>query len=105
MQRFWVSWIESEEDFRPLTYPPNEAIIGWWCSGYTEKNEATLCACVDAENQTAALEAIDRDWPGKKVWRFLEFRPSDWVPGDRFPLSDWMSERFKVSLSQEGVSE
>jgi len=28
-------------------------------------------------------------------WRFFEERAPDWMPGDRFPLSDWSKERIK----------
>lgn len=32
--RWWLSWVQTTEDVRPLTDPPNENILGWWCSGY-----------------------------------------------------------------------
>lgn len=31
-------------------------------------------------------------------WRFFEHdKGSDWIPGDRFPLADWMKERFGLA--------
>jgi hypothetical protein len=48
---YWISWVQPTNDYRPLAYPPHEAILGWWCSGYAEDG-ATLCAMVTAESET-----------------------------------------------------
>lgn len=95
--RFWISWEERSPDHRPLTDPPNVAILGWWCSGYGD-GYATLCALVEARSERAAKAAVDQDWPavGRRVWRFVEERDADWLPGDRFPMSGWMRTRAEV---------
>jgi len=93
--RFWISWIQQTEDFRPINYPPNEAILGWWCSGCTADEEPILCACVDAQDDSDAEHWINKEWPEASEWRFFQERPGDWIPGDRFPLSDWMKPRFQ----------
>lgn len=94
--RFWISWYETSEDHRPLTYPPNQAVLGWWCSGYRcFDNAAAICALVEAESEEEAENAILQDWPGEKEWRFLSQVEKDYDLGDRFPLSDWMKERIK----------
>ena len=94
--RYWISWFQPGEDYRPLTFPPNEAIRGWWCSGYTD-TQSVLCAVVDAKSEKEAEDAILMDWPDLYEWRFIEIKPNGWVPGDRFPPSDWMVERLTKS--------
>lgn len=99
-QRYWASWLQPTEDYRAVNFPPNEAIIGYWCSGYgSDKDDCAvpiLCAVIDAENLEAARTAVLRDWPEWKEWRFIEEREPDYQPGDRFPIdeSEWMQERF-----------
>lgn len=99
--RFWISWIQRTADYRPLTFPPNAAILGYWCSGYDGDDYAVMCAAVDAEDATKACIAIFEDWPEAKDdmlangWRLFQHdKDDDWRPSDRFPLSDWMEERF-----------
>lgn len=93
--RFWISWEERSEDYRPLTDPPEAAIIGWWCSGKAgDGSFSTICAWVEADSEEAAQSTIVRDWPGDdRVWRFVNAVADDWRPGDRFPLSDWSKKR------------
>lgn len=92
MSRFWISWSQPGDDYRPLTFPPNEAICGWWCSGSGERG-VSLCAVVDAVTQTEAENAILKDWPDLYEWRFCEPKKNGWIPGDRFPPSEWMKAR------------
>ena len=92
--RFWVSWIQQTCDHRPLTYPPNDGILGWWCSGYDASGDAVLCAVIEAEDADAVRSVVVRDWPEASVWRCFEPRDCDWKPNDRFPLADWMRLRF-----------
>ena len=91
--RFWLSWYEESEDYRPLTFPPNEAILGWWCSGYCSDDSSTIVALVEAGSEEAAWKAVRLDWPEAVRERFCEAREDSYLPGDRFPLSDWMKER------------
>jgi hypothetical protein len=97
--RFWMSWNETSHDYRPVTSPPNKAILGWWCSGEAgDGSYFTLVAWVEAKNEKEAKTAIQKDWPLRgREWRFIEEREPDWLPGDRFPLSDWSKKR----LNQE----
>jgi len=96
--RYWLSWYEISEDHRPLTFPPGEAILGWWCSGYDD-NASILCAVVEAKSEDAAWEAVAKDWPGPTRKRFCEAKDADWKPGDRFPPSEWMVDRFAKGKS------
>jgi hypothetical protein len=93
--RFWVSWVQTTEDFRPLTDPPNRAILGWWCSGETDRG-VTLCAAVKANSPSSAEQAVMIDWPeAAGEFRFVEEQSTDWTPGDRFPITrDWEKKRF-----------
>lgn len=94
--RFWLSWIQPYEDYRPLTDPPHKAVIGWWCSGFDASDQAILCALVVAPSEDAAKAAIGESWPETKAledWRFCESKRCGWLPGDRFPLTAWERKR------------
>lgn len=93
--RFWISWVQKTEDYRPINYPPNSAILGWWKSGIDSNDRAILCACVEAESQDAAEKALCIEWPeNERSSRFFDQVADDYQPGDRFPQSDWMKPRF-----------
>jgi len=92
MKYQWISWHQPTEDYRPLTFPPNKAIIGWWCSGYHSDGTSILCALVKAGNADAAKAAVLQDWPEAEVWRFC-VEKEDAMLSDRFPFTDWMLER------------
>lgn len=94
--RFWISWVQRTDDYRSFTFPPKESILGWWCSGYDADEKAILCAVVEAKSVAAAWLAVHAEWPEaeRSNARFCEVKSSDFVPGDRFPLSDWMKARF-----------
>ena len=96
--RFWLSWYEKAEDYRPLTFPPNKAICGWWCTG--EGSDGwTLCATVDARNEKSAWSAVRKDWPGA-IERFTNVEDEAFTPPqDRFPQSDWMIPRLCSNLT------
>lgn len=89
---FWISWVQPTDDYRPMSFPPNDSVMGWWCSGSAE-NGATLCAMVKSDSEQNAQEAIRKDWPEAQEWRFCEPK-TDLELGDRFPLNDWMKPRF-----------
>ena len=93
MKRFWCSWHQPTADFRPLRDPPNDAVLGWWCSGERGDGVAILCALVRANSAGEVERAIEGDWPEATEWRFVEERTANWLPGDRFPLRDWMLQR------------
>jgi hypothetical protein len=95
LMRFWLSWNETSHDYRPVRSPPNPAVLGWWCSGEAgDGSYFTLVAWVEAKNEKGAKAAIQKDWPLRgREWRFVEEREPDWLPGDRFPLSDWSKKR------------
>ncbi len=91
--RFWLSWHQPSEDIRPLHFPPLEGILGWWRSGENATGEATLCALVRSTDEDGAKRAVLKDWPEAERWRFCNAVEDDYVPSERFPLSDWMKER------------
>jgi len=97
MMRFWLSWYETATDHRPLTFPPNAAILGWWCSGERCSDEASiLVAIVEGDDEDAAKAAVVKDWPGEKEWRFCN--EWDGKLSDRFPPQDWMIPRLKAGI-------
>jgi hypothetical protein len=95
-KRYWISWVQTSEDYRPLTYPPNAAVLGWWCSG-TNHDGAILCAVVAADSKQEAVSAVLIDWPeiNGDFLRFCDEYASDFKPADRFVIKDWMKERFQ----------
>lgn len=96
VKRFWVSWVQPTNDPRPITYPPNDAICGWWVSGYDSEDQAIICAVVEAAKEIEVRRVLITDWPevaGVESLRFCEEKPLKWQPGDRFPPSDWMRGR------------
>lgn len=104
MRRFWVSWHQPTEDERPLTFPPNPAILGWWRSRYSCQHERDLpvvpilCALVEAENEDAVQVAVLHEWPEAEtaIWRLFNEVAANWLPSvDRFPPSDWMLKRME----------
>lgn len=88
----WISWVQPGHDVRPLNFPPNESVMGWWTTGYTE-NGQTLCAMVRAASWEEAHSVVLLDWPEAGAWRFCKHSSSP-VLSDRFPLEDWMRERY-----------
>lgn len=97
-KRFWLSWNEKNEDVRPLTFPPNPAVLGWWCTGEAgDDSYSTMVAWVEARNESEAKVAVLKDWPGNHEWRFVEECALDWFPNERFPLSDWSKKRISRS--------
>jgi hypothetical protein len=81
--RYWISWYQPTEDWRPL-----KTGIPHWCTGFTGSTptEYTICAIVDADNEDAAKTRILEDWPEAHNWRFCSPRPDDYMPPtDRFP--------------------
>jgi hypothetical protein len=100
MSLFWLSWEQPTEDYRPLTYPPNEQILGWWCSGSggLDDDYFTICAYVEAEGDAEARAAVLKDWPEAfdrdSDWRIFQVREK-YQPSDRFPPEDWMLPRLE----------
>lgn len=94
MNYYWCSWIQKSEDYRPLNYPPNEQVLGWWCSGYDGKNNPIICAQIKAQDEENAKLVVQTDWPEMYEWRFIN-KENDLNLSDRFERKDWMVERVK----------
>ena len=93
MKNFWISWYQRTNDYRPLSFPPNQRVLGWWKTGDVSDNSFTLVSLVKAKSEDDAKMSILIDWPeAKDNWRFCEERENISL-SDRFQLSDWMEER------------
>lgn len=102
MRRYWISWYQPVGDYRPLTYPPNAAVLGWWKTGEDCEDRNVLCALIESATAESAVRAIAQDWPDMGDIRFCEERePSYAVQNDRFPLQDWMRPRM-TALGAKG---
>lgn len=93
-KRYWCSWEQPTEDYRPLTFPPNKGVLGWWNSGSVE-GYWTIVALVEARHEDEAFLIIEKDWPEIVQWRFIEEINKDWRPNDRFVIEkgSWIEER------------
>jgi hypothetical protein len=88
MKRFWVSWKEPtpDDDYRPMTWPLPESIPAYWCSGGDiDGTYATLCAVIDAPSEDKVEPIVKSAWPNHGEFRFIEEKPANFRPGDRFP--------------------
>lgn len=97
MPRFWVSWyapvvrvIEKNDELGDLVersgpeFSDTVHVVGEWTSGCRMSDDAsTVCALIDAPSQDAIDAALS-----KFEVRFIEPRPDDYTPGDRFPMPD-----------------
>ena len=96
MGRYWVSWYQPGDDWRPLAYPPTAHVLGAWASGSYDGG-TTVCALVEgAQNEDEAKAAIAIDWPESATaeWRFVTPVEVTWLPpNDRFPLPEWSRQR------------
>ena len=107
LKRYWVSWIQPTDDHRPITYPPNKSIVGWWCSGYDSESSPIIVALIEAENLEHAKTCVKKDWPEMYSWRFIEERDLSTKFSNRFEPSDWMYERMlpnKIRLTENYVN-
>ena len=95
---WWIGWHQPTTDCRPMTFPPNDAILGWWCTGEAADGSFTLVADVAADDETQAKEVVIRDWPEACRWRFCGHSPQRGSkPGGRFPVEDWMIPRYEAA--------
>lgn len=91
VRRFWVSWISGNYADEGCTKPP----FKFWVSGQMfrnnptldengeEKNDCTICAVIDSESKNDIWKLVKRHFPDYRE-RFIEEKPADWKPGDRF---------------------
>ena len=89
MKRFWISWYQPSEDYRPIEVPPVDIVPGYWCSGeeFGGKNRFIMCAVVCAAIIKDAEIRISEYWPEAEDWRFCIEQEEDWMPDkDRFPI-------------------
>ena len=93
MKVYWLSWFQPTDDHRPIAFPPNKGILGWWCTGEYDGG-STLCAWVLATDEEFAKNLVKIDWPEVVKWRFIEEREKV-THCDRFQLVPWMEPRFK----------
>lgn len=105
MKYFWMRWYQPGEDYRPLSFPPNESILGWWCSGRRgdEDNTAILVALVKASDEAAAVKAVAVDWPEHQLDFCQELEP--YPLSDRFPIpaDSWMAKRVPIGFRSIAV--
>lgn len=94
MPRWWVSWWSGNYADEGCSAPPFQ----FWDSGHRSRSgiprvitestvlrdEMSLCAVVDAGYESEIWEVVFAHFPDAER-RFCHKRPSDFMPGDRFP--------------------
>jgi hypothetical protein len=81
MNKYWIRWTQSTEDYRPLIDE-----FEYWCSGYDSFDQPILCCLIEAETEEKAIELISHGWPADERSAFsIDEKPMDWEPSDRFP--------------------
>lgn len=104
--RFWLSWQQEGEDYRPVKWPPPDGVLAFWCSGFAgDLSYSCVVAIVDAPNEAKAKSIITKAWkPGVGEWRFCREYGKDEPPGDRFPAPEWSVElgRWPWPVVEEG---
>ena len=93
MKLFWISWVQPSKDYRPLSFPPTERVLGYWCTGYTDAG-ATLCAAVEANSKEELEGIVKTDWPEFQAFRFVQERRF-WTTNERFFPEGWAKERLQ----------
>lgn len=96
----WISWVQPTEDYRPLSYPPGQNVLGWWKTGESTNGHAILVAQIKAVSEEDGEAVILKEWPEATDWRF-NIKCTAVPPGDRFPLQDWMVGRYRKENTDE----
>ncbi len=96
----WLSWYQSSKDYRPICFPPTpKALLGWWCTGSSDSQGWTMCALVEdqgSEENTWNI-ILDKDcWPDAGARRFYDSVGLIATLSNRFPVTNWMTERMDV---------
>lgn len=90
---YWTSWIQPTKDTRPLGYPPNPNVLGWWKTGTRLPDQSgVLCAMVKANTPEDARGFVKVDWPEADEWRFTDQIHTTTL-SDRFEIKPWMHKR------------
>jgi hypothetical protein len=86
----WISWFQPGDDHRPINFPPDKRVLGWWKTGERSYDSAsTLVSLVLAKTEEEALSILKIDWPEVDEVRFCEDK-NDTKLSDRFPIKEWM---------------
>jgi hypothetical protein len=84
MPRHWASWWSGNYTDEGCTKPP----FKFWVSGYRprdeERDEQSLCAVIDAQDDLDVTNLIKQHYPDFEM-RFIDEKPDGWQPGSRFP--------------------
>lgn len=90
MNRYWISWWQSDDQAFELHSP-------WWVSGYDAEDRRSICAAIIAESEDEArakvIAAHDEPKPSEAAlrFRFVRRQPDGWTPfSDRFRRAPWM---------------
>jgi len=82
----------TEEDWRPITFPPPGP---YWCSGYDSKDNAILIAYLPASANLLEW------WPEAYDDEFTE--ESEITFSDRFSRPEWWTDELAAKVAQSGT--
>lgn len=83
MNRYWCSWWSGYYEDEGCTKPSFQI----WISGNRDRDEErdqlSICAVIDANNEEEILKAISFHFPDYEI-RFIEQVADDYIPSNRF---------------------
>jgi hypothetical protein len=110
MTRYWINWVSGNYADEGCTNPPFQ----FWRSGSrdrkgdTERDDLILCAVVDCvghpDDHYEDIRAVLKQHFPDFEERFIEAKPSDWTPGDRFPDFEGRTSLGSFTLRTKGLA-
>jgi hypothetical protein len=91
------------DEWRPDGWLPHPNVLGVLCSGETRTSDI-MVALVEAFSSDSVRNIILTDWTQAGEERFCEPVDATWTPGERFPLTVWMTEQIEQQQHQQDSS-
>ncbi|WP_396604920.1 hypothetical protein ACFLEY_22795 [Bradyrhizobium sp. YCK136] len=83
MPRHWASWWSGNYADEGCTRPPFKTWVSGTRDRDEQRDEQSLCAVVDAQDDMEVKNLISKHYPDAEV-RFVDEKPEGWEPGDRY---------------------
>lgn len=84
--RYWVSWWTGNYADEGCTKPPFDSMVSGERQRRDQGNDQSHCMLFDCDpaNEVAMTDLVEKHFPDAE-FRFIERKPDDYEPGDRFP--------------------
>lgn len=103
LQAWWFSWVGVSG--QSVVWPMPAGWLGFWCTGYTSDDRATMCGWAEAEDEEALAAMVLQCWPEWDGCFRGEPRSVDqaWEPGSRFQVPTWSDKHRRRVAAALGV--